>query len=117
MEIVATTSLPAVDRQNADRWNAARSCQKEVVLSFWFMAQELRYGHLILWTFGYGEGCLRQRKCTYNKQKWSYSFALYPRSQYIGILSLVEEALEGENTHISAPDSQITLRSLHFFQL
>ena len=28
MEIVATTSLPAVDRQNADRWNAASSCQK-----------------------------------------------------------------------------------------
>ena len=28
MEIVATTSLPAVDRPNADRWNAARSRQK-----------------------------------------------------------------------------------------
>ena len=28
MKIVATTSLPAVDRPNADRWNAARSCQK-----------------------------------------------------------------------------------------
>ena len=27
MEIVATTSLLAVDRPNADRWNAARSCQ------------------------------------------------------------------------------------------
>ena len=25
MRIVATTSLPAVDRPNADRWNAARS--------------------------------------------------------------------------------------------
>ena len=25
MKIVATTSLPAVDRPNADRWNAARS--------------------------------------------------------------------------------------------
>ena len=25
MEIVATTSLPAVDHPNADRWNAARS--------------------------------------------------------------------------------------------
>ena len=25
MEIVATTSLPAVDRPNADRWNAASS--------------------------------------------------------------------------------------------
>ena len=28
MGIVATTSLPAVDRPNADHWNAARSCQK-----------------------------------------------------------------------------------------
>ena len=27
MKIVATTSLPAVDRPNGDRWNAARSCQ------------------------------------------------------------------------------------------
>ena len=27
MIIVATTSLPAVDRPNADRWNAARSRQ------------------------------------------------------------------------------------------
>ena len=25
--VVATTSLPAVDRPNNDRWNAARSCQ------------------------------------------------------------------------------------------
>ena len=28
MKIVATTSLPAVDRPNADRWNAAPSRQK-----------------------------------------------------------------------------------------
>ena len=28
MEIVATTSLPAVDCPKVDRWNAARSCQK-----------------------------------------------------------------------------------------
>ena len=28
MKIVATTSLPAVDPPNADRWNAARSRQK-----------------------------------------------------------------------------------------
>ena len=27
MKIVATTSLPAVDRPNADRWNATRSRQ------------------------------------------------------------------------------------------
>ena len=30
MKIVATTSLPAVDRPNADRWNAARSFQKNL---------------------------------------------------------------------------------------
>ena len=30
MKIVATTSLPAVDRPNADRWSAARSRQKHV---------------------------------------------------------------------------------------
>ena len=29
MRIVATTSLPAVDCPNADRWNAARSGQKK----------------------------------------------------------------------------------------
>ena len=29
MIIVATTTLPAVDRTNGDRWNAARSCQNE----------------------------------------------------------------------------------------
>ena len=29
MKIVATTSLPAVDCPNADRWNAARSRQNE----------------------------------------------------------------------------------------
>ena len=28
MIIVATTSLPAVDRLNADRWDTARLCQK-----------------------------------------------------------------------------------------
>ena len=28
MKIVATTSLPAVNHPNADRWNAARSRQK-----------------------------------------------------------------------------------------
>ena len=31
MGIVATTSLPVVDRPNADRWNAARSCQNEKI--------------------------------------------------------------------------------------
>ena len=32
MKILATTSLPAVDRPNADRWNAARSCQNVRIL-------------------------------------------------------------------------------------
>ena len=27
MKIMANTPLPAVDRPNADRWNAARTCQ------------------------------------------------------------------------------------------
>ena len=31
MKIVATTSLPAVNRPNADRWNAARSRQNNMV--------------------------------------------------------------------------------------
>ena len=30
MIILATSSLPAVDRPNADRWNAARSCQNNL---------------------------------------------------------------------------------------
>ena len=30
MEIVATMSLPAVECPNADRWNAARSCQNHL---------------------------------------------------------------------------------------
>ena len=30
MIIVASTSLPAVNRPNADRWNADRSCQNQV---------------------------------------------------------------------------------------
>ena len=33
MKIVATMSLPAVDRPNTDRWNAARSCQKKYFTS------------------------------------------------------------------------------------
>ena len=35
MKIVATTSLPAVDRPNADRWNAARSRQKNLFKKHW----------------------------------------------------------------------------------
>ena len=30
MKIMATASLPAVDRPNANRWNAARLCQFSV---------------------------------------------------------------------------------------
>ena len=33
MKIVATTSLPALDRPNADRWNAARSREKKKRMS------------------------------------------------------------------------------------
>ena len=33
MKIVATTSLPAVDRPNAERWNAARSRQNNFKLN------------------------------------------------------------------------------------
>ena len=35
MKIVATRSLPAVDRPNADRWNAARSRQYFYIASQW----------------------------------------------------------------------------------
>ena len=35
MIIVATTSLPAVDRPNADRWNAANSCQNTCKFTEW----------------------------------------------------------------------------------
>ena len=35
MKTVATTSLPAVERLNADRWNAARSCQKFDIKLCW----------------------------------------------------------------------------------
>ena len=38
--LVATTSLPAVDRPNADRWNAARSCQKKRMVK-----KEVHYRH------------------------------------------------------------------------
>ena len=34
MIIVATTSLPAVDRPNTDHWSAARSCQNNSICSF-----------------------------------------------------------------------------------
>ena len=43
--LVATTSLPAVDRPNADRWNATRSCQKEknsVFSGHYVIARSLR---------------------------------------------------------------------------
>ena len=36
IKIVATTSLPAVDRSNDDRWNAARSCQFKTIESRYF---------------------------------------------------------------------------------
>ena len=56
MIIVTTTSLPAVDRPNADRWNAARSCQNMVHTvggKFWsfilkFLTLDVRlFSHLL----------------------------------------------------------------------
>ena len=56
MIIVATTSLPAVDRPNADRRNAARSCQNMVHTvggKFWsfilkFLTLDVRlFSHLL----------------------------------------------------------------------
>ena len=44
MKIVATTSLPAVGRPNANRWNAARSRQNEfylLVLSYMFRSNTI----------------------------------------------------------------------------
>ena len=35
MKIVATTSLPAVDDPNAEHWNAAGSCQKQIQQTVW----------------------------------------------------------------------------------
>ena len=35
--LVATTSLPTVNRQNADCWNAARSCQNQDILGYAFL--------------------------------------------------------------------------------
>ena len=43
MKIVATTSLPAVDRPNADRWNAARSRQ---LLNIWVARQLSGYWYV-----------------------------------------------------------------------
>ena len=39
MKIVATKSLPAVSRPNADRWNASGSIQ----LYCWYFKQEIYY--------------------------------------------------------------------------
>ena len=45
MKIVATTSLPAVDRPNADRWNAARSRQFHVLSSWGLYMMEPSLHH------------------------------------------------------------------------
>ena len=43
MKIVATTSLPAVDRPNADRWNAARSRQQAcLAIHMWHCSAKLQ---------------------------------------------------------------------------
>ena len=43
MKIVATTSLPAVDRPNADRWNAARSRQYQAEYITTFIYHQAEY--------------------------------------------------------------------------
>ena len=56
MKIVATTSLTAVDRPNADRWNAARSRQLRVQLTNYFEFNGLLGWEVGLGIFFYGEG-------------------------------------------------------------
>ena len=46
MIIVATTSLPAADRPNADRWNAACSCQNG---SEFRRTEEATFGMSLAW--------------------------------------------------------------------
>ena len=48
MKIVATTSLPAVDHPNADRWNAAHLCQKHEPLE----VENPSYSHNLQDTLG-----------------------------------------------------------------
>ena len=56
--LVATTSLPAVDRPNADRWNAARSRQfsevnkvaKSCLMESGLIAQSIKKGDEELWS-------------------------------------------------------------------
>ena len=43
MRIVATTSLPAVDSLNADRWNATRSCQKLILFNVCYISLDLTF--------------------------------------------------------------------------
>ena len=43
MRIVATTSLPAVDRPNADRLNTARSCQQKVIIQYPYLGREVTW--------------------------------------------------------------------------
>ena len=63
MKIVATTSLPAVDCPNADRWNAARSRQYVGVISVLRMRFTWDLSQISVWCFGYTwdmhEICLR----------------------------------------------------------
>ena len=43
MKLVATTSLPAVDRPNADRWNAASSHQLLLVHAYRMYGGNVRF--------------------------------------------------------------------------
>ena len=49
MIIVATTSLPAVERPNADRWNAALSCQNFLVIPCSAQITDVSALELSLW--------------------------------------------------------------------
>ena len=67
MKIVTTTSLPAVDRPNADRWNAACSCQnhfkclKDLIRTFYHQKFVVSAAHCF---------CKKEYgKCTENNDK------------------------------------------------
>ena len=55
MKIVATTSLPVVNRPNADRWNAARSCQ--------FLQFILSHLKKIIFNHSEGDGRVKRNLC------------------------------------------------------
>ena len=72
MKIVATTSLPAVDRPNADRWNVARSCQKNSLPADWKRKKGRHAGGQ---TYVLG-GMSLQKKCTCLKDLYGYQYTI-----------------------------------------